>query len=704
MSVTRRHGLSETEQTRAEHVDHLFALGRASVNELISLMSDSSWTVRRAVVGALSALGEDAVAPLCRWLCEVRTSEHAIAAAVDALAGSIWAGTSATVVVLLDDRDPAIVADAAAILGRRRELESAPRLAKLLAHPDDNVAVAAIEGLGTIGGTLAVDALIEVVRSKNFFRTFPALQVLARTTDPRVVTPLAELLEDEAFQFEAARALGRTGSPLAVAPLATLLSRPGSSIVRLVASALADLAIRAEWTGAQLSVASAMRAIFAPSLDRFIAALPGSDLPERIATAKVLGTIGAATTLPVLVGLLDDPAARGVATEAIRRIGSMHNDALIEALEVGSASTRLALLPIIGVSSAATQVRRMLTDEDPEIRARACEALERIGDTETLPALFHALGDANPRVGHAATAAIHALGSRSVSGLAVRALSSPQGSVRRHALRIITSLACRDAFEQVVVAVDDPDAKIAELAIGALGALDDPRVEPILIALARRPHSTLRAATMRAAAVRRSDAMTELLRRGLGDEDAWVRYYACQGLGRLESASAVHALIERLADASPQVRISAIEALSRLDNPQAWQALRSAVRSQDPDEQRAALVGISQSGQPEAIPMLLEASTAEDVATCLIALAGLARSMDARAIAQLSLAASGSSEPIRDAALSLLVERSDRSAADVLVDTALATDPGHPAHLALSRPSAVRIAAIAAHLDNADDR
>ena len=704
MTIAPRYGLSDTEQTRVEHIDHLFSLGAPSVDELIGLISDGSWTVRRAVVGALSALGDDAVAPLCMWLRAVRTSEHAIAAVIDALAGSIARATSDAVMGLFDDANPAIVADAAVILGRRRELEMSPRLARLLAHADDNVAVAAIEALGTIGGTVAVDALIEVVRSKSFFRTFPALQVLARTSDPRSIAPIAELLDDEAFQFEAARALGRTGSPLAIGPLASLLSRPGSSIVRLVATALADLATRADWTGAQLSVASAMRALIAPALDRFTAALLGSDIQERLAIAKVLGTIGATTTLPVLVAMLDDPESRGVATDAIGRIGSLHNDALIEALERGSAATRVALLPIIGASSAVSRVRRLLSDEDPEVRARACEALVRIGDVDTLPALFAALGDSNPRVSHAATAAIYSLGTQSVSQLARTALGSPQPTVRRHALRIITFLSCGDAFDEVLAAVDDPDLRIAELAVAALGSFDDGRVDPVLIALAQRPQDKLRAATMRAAVQRGGERMTELLGRGLTDEDAWVRYYACQGLGRVASMGSIPALIERLSDASAHVRVAAIEALSRLDTPQAWQALRSAVRSTDVDEKRAALVGISHSDRQEALPILLDAAKSADVATCLIALAGLVRSSDARALEQLSAAAGGAIEEIRAAALSLLVERPDRLAADLLVETALAHEADHPAHLALSSPGSVRIAAIAARLDGADDR
>ncbi len=704
MIQARRFGLTDAEHTRIEHVDHLFALGAQSVRELIGAIADSSWTVRRAVVGALAALGEDAVEPLCAWLRDARTSEHAIAAAVDALAGSIGPSTMEAVVALLDDPNPAVVADAAVILGRRRERAAAPRLAKLIEHADDNAAVAAIEALGTIGGTFAVDALIEVIRRKQFFRTYPALQVLARTGDPRVVAPIAELLSDEGFQSEAARALGRTGSALAIGPLAALLAHTGDPIVRLVATALADLTARAEWTGAQVPVAAAIRMMISPSLDRFEAALPGSDTSERLASAKVLGTIGAATSVSVLVTLLDHAETRGAATAAIRQIGALHNDALIDALERGSASTRVALLPIIGSSSAVVRVRGLLADEDPEVRARACEALERIGDTTTLPALFAALADSNPRVSHAATAAIHALGAGSVSSLAMQALRSPASSVRRHALRIITALSLRDAFDEVLVAVEDPDVRIGELAIGALAAMTDARVDPLLVSFADRLEEPLRCATMRAAGHRGGLRMTHILKRGLDDDAAWVRYYACQGIGRGADEGSAHALIGRLADAAPQVRIAAIEALSRLTADTAWQAMTSAVRSADPDEKRAALVGISQSARPEAIPLLLEAAQAPAVATRLIAIAGLASSMDTRALDQLASAARDSTAELCTAALSLLVDRTDWRAVEILVDVALASEFDHPVHVALSRPSAVRIAALAARLDSADDR
>ena len=55
----------------------------------------------------------------------------------------------------------------------------------------ENRSRADIEALGRIGGRTAVEALIGAVKSHRFFRVFPAIDVLGRTSDPRAVAPLA---------------------------------------------------------------------------------------------------------------------------------------------------------------------------------------------------------------------------------------------------------------------------------------------------------------------------------------------------------------------------------------------------------------------------------------------------------------------------------------------------------------------------------
>jgi len=704
MTASGGFSLTDAERRRIERIDHLVLAGAASVGELLAGLVDTSWTVRRAVVAGLAALGDDAVGPLCHWLHATRSPERAIAAAVDALSASVGASATRAVLALLGDPRPAVAADAAQILGRRAAAEAAPALAELLEHPDDNLAVAAIEALGAIGGARAIDALIDVLGRRNFFRTFPALQVLARADDPRVVAPLASLLDDDSYRLEAARALGRTGHAQAIRPLSSLLSRAGDAIVRLVALALSDLVARAEWHGAADHVTEVMRGVIGPFVARFVAALRTADLAERNAIAVVLSRIGDAGVMPELTRLLDEPEVRIAATGAIQQITRRQNDALVAALTSADPATRAAVLPVVHTVRAAEAVRRLVTDDDPEIRAQACEALARIGDTSAVPLLFATLADANPRVAHAATAAIQSLGVPDTAARAIEALRSGPSAVRRHALRIVSYMGFAEAFAPVLEAIDDPDPRIAELAVGALGMMVDPRVEPAFARLARDPREPVRAAAMRAAGHRGGTAALHVLEAGLDDDAAWVRYYACQGLGRIGDGATTALVIGRLADATPHVRIAAIEALAHIATPAAWQALCSAIRSTDLDERRAALASMALHTRDDALAFLHEAASAPDSATRLIALSGLARRDAPSAVAALAAAAAGDDPAVREAALSLLGDREDPAANAALVELALAMELEHPAHLTLSRPGAARVHAIARRLPEADDR
>ncbi|HWN66521.1 MAG TPA: HEAT repeat domain-containing protein, partial [Haliangium sp.] len=172
MTPTRPGGpvmMSAAERERAKKVDRLVALGEAGVTELLEMLADPSWTVRRSVVAGLAALGDAAVAGLGQVLATQRDSEARIAAAVDALASSIG-HPEQMLGALAAHPGPAVAADAAQVLGRRRSTAGVPILVPLLDHADDNVAVAAIEALGRVGGRAAVDSLIHAVATGNFFR------------------------------------------------------------------------------------------------------------------------------------------------------------------------------------------------------------------------------------------------------------------------------------------------------------------------------------------------------------------------------------------------------------------------------------------------------------------------------------------------------------------------------------------------------
>jgi hypothetical protein len=127
------------------------------------------------------------------------------------------------------------------------------------------VAVAAIEGLGRVGGRLPSTRWWPRSAAENFFRTFPAIDVLGRSGDPRAVPPLAGLLDDPRYAHEAARALGRTGDKSAIVPLTGLLARPSDGLVRLAATALCELYERyAERFGVTGALDGALREVSPP--------------------------------------------------------------------------------------------------------------------------------------------------------------------------------------------------------------------------------------------------------------------------------------------------------------------------------------------------------------------------------------------------------------------------------------------------------
>ena len=476
--VAGRLAFSPEERQRIDRVARLTTEGGTALDELVGMLDDPSWTVRRSVVEALAASGTAAVAPLCRSLRTRRESEARIAATVDALA-AVNGNADLPLVDMIAGADAPLLADIAQILGRRRTVPGVPAVIELTRHPDDNVAVAAIEALGRIGGRAAVDSLVDAVKSGNFFRTFPAIDVLGRSGDPRAVEPLTDLLAQPQFAAEAARALGRTGDIAAVAPLMTLVAHAGLSTVRIAALAVKDLHQRyGERFGNGDDVQDVIR--LGRNSDGVVRqltrALGEGDPAEQAAICFLLGAERDPSSAPVLTGLLDgnEEVAREAAL-ALKRLGPQAEDQIVAGIRLHDSGQRRALLPLVSSPGASREVVDCLKDGDPEVRALACEALARTGATDAVGALFSLLADSNARVLYAAMAAIQSLGSRETEKLAIAAAHSNDPRVRGAALRIITYFGFATAMDEILGALSDADERVRDITIQGLPFMDDPR-------------------------------------------------------------------------------------------------------------------------------------------------------------------------------------------------------------------------------------
>jgi HEAT repeat protein len=706
-SISGRPAFSPEELRRVEQVDRFTAEGAGGLEPLLAMLSDPSWTVRRAVVAALAARGMEAFPRLCELLRSFRDDETRIAATVDALS-ALNGDADLALAEMTETAGAPVLADLAQILGRRRTSAGLPALVKLTRHPDDNVAVAAIEALGRIGGRAAVDSLVDAVESGNFFRAFPAIDVLGRSGDPRAVTPLTALLEKPQYAAEATRALGRTGDVAAVMPLVHLFVRSGGATVRVAALALKDLDQRyRERFGNDEAVDSAVQgAAGDPGIVRQLTrALSDGDPPEQAAICFVLGVLREPAAVPVLSALLD--ASREVADAAagaLRRLGLQAEAQILRGIRQGDLTQRRVLLPLVSRASAGSDVAACLADADPEVRALACEALARLGAVAEVGAIFPLLADPSARVSYAALAAVQSLGSRETERLARAACQSPDPALRRAAVRILSYFGSPSALDDLLNAVSDPDERVREIAIQGLPFLDDPRALEALLAVAKDSSERSRAVAMRSLGRSGEDLrVTAYLLKGLNDADSWVRYYACQALGKRAFEPAAEPLFRLLGDPAGQVRVAAVEALSCLKSELAMDALKKAALDPDSDIQRAALIGLGVSGRADARPLMLEAAKSPDPATRLVAISALGGIDSPEVLGALESAAFDPEENVRTAAIGFLAAMPGEAATRVLAGLLRSAVPTEQILAALSVDADGRIAGLLAALEGADD-
>jgi len=707
MSSTSAHH-SLTDAAHLTRVAELTRAGASALPRLIDELADATWAVRRAVVAALAGAEASAMPVLVESLRRSRENEAKIAGLVDALATTPNV-IDELVLDLANDENVAILCDAAQILGRRESTCGVPKLKELTQHPDDNVALAAVEALGRIGGKEALDSLLALAESRNFFRTFPTIDILGRSGDARVLPTLLALSLDPLYGAEAIRALGRLGDPSAVPSLLDQLSRASGSLVGALALALAAIHERVEQrfgTGVTVERALSSSPKVSELRQRLALGLKRADATEQVALSEVLSWVGEESTVPSLLGLLRGaPAVALGAARSLKQLGAIAEPQLIAALRNGSSEERRLLVPILaGKRSARDSLIDCLGDEDPTVRGLCCDALARTSDPAAVPAIFALLGDADARVGQAALAAIQSLGSDETRRLALAAADAPDARVRRAALRIIGYFGYPEGLSALIEATRADDEKLREAGLAGLPFIDDPGAQATLLQASRDPSPRTRTSAVRALGHTSGEPpVLDRLRSALSDGDPWVRYYACQALGRLRDDTATENIAPLLGDDFGQVRVAAVEALAHLRGARAFEVLSGVIGASDADLNRAALLAVGMSKRTEALPHLLAALASTDAATRLVALSALGELGSPEALPAIAAATRDADEGVRAAAIGFLAARSDIAATNELITLLLEAPTRQSLIRALAKAAPGRCEALAASLVHADD-
>jgi len=673
------------------------------IEDVTESLENDDWRSRREDTDCLVKNAREAtISDLIRSIREDHRNASVLNSAMQVLAQVGW-DTTPALIHLMSDADPEVRMYAALTLGERADPRAVPVLIDALKDPSTNVRYHAIEAIGRLKAPESIDALVEVANSGDFFLAFPALDALAAVGDSRVAPALLSLLGNDAIAAAVIDALGKLGDAHSVEPIVRLLDKPETSIDSAVL-ALSGIHERYEQQlrEGQYIIDLVGRSINEKAVRRLLEGLERVADPALPALAKVLGWISGREVEEALTRLMSLPAARKEAMIALMRSGSRVTDLLIQQLDDSDQENRQAAavaLGRIGDSRAVPALVRALT-QDEQLAVAAANALARIGDRSAHDTLLGMLGHPKAVIRRAVIAAINSLGHPDMGKKALELLSDPNPLVRESAVRIAGYFGYPECVEKFFQCASDADENVRKAAVEHLPYIEDRRVITILGHSIRHGTPAIRAAAALAFGQMDDDVAVEPLIDALGDEDAWVRYYAVRSIGRLRCADALPQLeLALTTDEADHVRIAAAEALGQIGGRQAIALLRSVMSSLNPDLVRVASLSLASLAEPEALEPLFETLRTGDRTRKLDAIRALAIAGGKEAVESIEWAAATEQDVrVRQSAIEELAQMATPESIMALIRMTADRRLRPDCIAALSRLTRVKIQAVAAGL------
>lgn len=629
-------------------------------------------TVRRGAIKAAAAMrARDAAGPLRKALEDADPECRAQAAqALTALRGN--EAIPALAAALKRDQPPAVrTALASALL----ELDAEGQLDFVLGlsrDPEPSVRRNLLISLGRVRTPGATAVLLAGLKDADAWTRSIAAEGLVRRDTPDVRRALAEALGDPEAEVveKVLTALHSIGAPEAVPQLLKLLESGGPGVRDRAGAALRD-------------------AVGPADLPRVVAALETVRAPEsRAYLFAAMLRLGAPIGDEALVEALKDESP-GIRLQALD-LAFRNNSPLVEPLlndphpKVRARAIRAVAL--LGRSSLAAEIEKMLVHEEPEVRGAAVEALDILDARERVEAIRPLLKDRDPQVKGQARRAFAALGgtaedsgdpdavapddkvaalgrirrsgNRGQLPVVRRFCADPHPFVRRAAVETLGEMKDEEGYDVLEPRLEDADIGVRAAAILAAARIDPDRAADAVAAGLDHAAEAVRQSSVRALRELVPARAEPLLLRSLGipslraaaiesigrlgldgqagrvidaleDRAASVREAAVRALGSLGARDRAGTIAAALGDPQPQVRAAAVETLAALDAADTAPQIRDLLR--DPTERALipAMLALQKFRDVESVPLLrrlLDApdpSAAGQAALVLLDLGGL---------------------------------------------------------------------------------
>ena len=567
--------------SRDEEVRRLAIEGISVLEEADALprlgegLGDGSWRVRKAAMARILALRDETAANglLIDALSDGENSGRRNAAVQALMARGV--SVVPRLVVSLDAPDVDVRKQLVDVLAGIGDDSVESEIRALLVDPDPNVAGAAADALGVIGGAASAADLVAVVTSGQADRLLraSALGALARLELPVDVENLEPLLDDRVLRPPALEALSISDDPGAHELLLKWLGEASPStrnasvagLLRVIGRADPDAAVRLvervrESVGSQPAV-----------VERLLESMQGADLSLQMSLIQFLGLTGDERVVVPILGACADEAVAELAHATLAALGDVAARAIEQSWEGLSSALRCEAVGALARAAGSVGgevLARACTDNDPTLRVAAIEAFGARQMPEAIPPLVARLEAAGAQAAGDIGEELPAI---------VDALAAIAEGERGNASEVVRALTVR-----LESAADPVRLAVAQV----LGRVGTPQDEPHIAHLLRDPSPEVRRSAVGALSRLSGSGTREPLRLALADESPVVRCAAAVALGQSGDEEVFDDLVRLHLDRTARVRAAAARAMGRhgARHPDCYEAAVEHLRSLEHDD------------------------------------------------------------------------------------------------------------------------
>lgn len=565
---------------------------------IVTAMGDESWRVRKEAVECYLSLQPDS-GRIEQLLALLRNEDNA-GLRNSAAETVIRLGAVAAVPLLnmVQDRDAAVRKFVIDVMGAIGDPLFVPALVRALDDPDVNVASAAAEQLGVLGGDADVaERLMRslLARDEVLFR-FSALRALTALAQPAPVpAALVRLTDQDVLRSAVFDCLGAIADAGSVTVLLDGFSSPRKKDRTAAVKSTYKIYQRSS-AAAKTEIRGALQALAGKDS---IAGLVGlSDVRDAVLTDALLW-VGAETRdprfIPLLIEGYDDERPVTPAFSALKGFdrAALHESiARYPDLDEFGRSGLCALIAECGYTEFSSVIREGVYDPSAQVRKAAALAAGKLNLIQLLSDLITLIDDGDAQVVSAAIASLQSLAG--TSGTPVfehveRLCSSPAPHHRKAAAHLLASLRNR---ERLLLLMKDEDAQVRAAAVSAIGINRIEATGAMLVLALTDEDPDVRIAAAGALGQLQDTSVLDALEYAMNDEDVWVKSAVLQAVASIEPARARALINDIHAGAEGLLMITCLKILEQSGGPEAEQIIRNALHHTDRDIARQAAMSL----------------------------------------------------------------------------------------------------------------